>query len=175
MLPSPLVPRVKAHSLAGDRVGVVPIPTRGQTLWYSRYICALCSCKHVLMNCFFSVFSCALGRDDGLGGVAAHRVLHQPVGGAPLQRRHRPRLLLLLLQPQGGPLALPPGRLSGRVGKNPGLKKNQPSGFFCFFWVFGFFLGFLFFLGFCFFYIFAQKRVFRVFLVLRILLGASRL
>jgi hypothetical protein len=31
------------HSLAGEGVGVGdPIPTRGQTLWFSRYICTLC-------------------------------------------------------------------------------------------------------------------------------------
>ncbi len=35
-LPPPLV----AHSLAGEGTGGgVPIPTRGQTLWYSRNIC----------------------------------------------------------------------------------------------------------------------------------------
>jgi hypothetical protein len=29
------------HSLAGERGGVVPTPTKGQTQWYSRYICTL--------------------------------------------------------------------------------------------------------------------------------------
>ncbi len=47
-----------------------------------------------------------------------------------------------------------------RVGKNPGLKKNQPSGLFLVFFIF---------------YIFAQKREFRIFSVSRTLLGASRL
>ncbi len=58
---------------------------------------------------------------------------------------------------------------SHRVGKNPGFfKKTQPSGFF---W---FFLGFLGSLGF--FWVFCpDERVFRVFSVSRILLGASRL
>jgi hypothetical protein len=121
-VPSPLLPGGGGgHTPLRERGWGAPIPTRGQAPWYSRYICEVCACKHVLMNCFFLCVSCALGRDDGLGGVAAHGVLHQPVGGAPLQRRHRPRLLLLLLQPQGGPLALPPGRLPGRVGKNPGF------------------------------------------------------
>jgi hypothetical protein len=55
-----------------------------------------------------------------------------------------------------------------RVGKNPGLKKNQPSGFFFFFWVFCFFFGFLGF--FC-----PEERVFRVFFSAHLLLGASRL
>jgi hypothetical protein len=51
--------------------------------------------------------------------------------------------------------------MTDRVGKNPGLKKKLPSGFF------GFFV---------FFYIFAQKReFFRVFPVSRIPLGAPRL
>ncbi len=36
----PLWFRREAHSLAGEGVGV-PIPTRGQTVWYSRYICTL--------------------------------------------------------------------------------------------------------------------------------------
>jgi hypothetical protein len=36
---SSLVHAGGAHSLAGEGGGVVPIPTRGQTLWYSRYIC----------------------------------------------------------------------------------------------------------------------------------------
>jgi hypothetical protein len=48
-----------------------------------------------------------------------------------------------------------------RVRKNPVYKKNQPSGCFCFFWVFLF--------------ICPEERVFRVFSVSRILLGASRL
>ncbi len=30
------------HSLAGRVDGGVPVRTRGQTLWYSRYICTLC-------------------------------------------------------------------------------------------------------------------------------------
>jgi hypothetical protein len=40
--PAPLVPGVGAHALAGERGGGrVPIPARGQTLWYSVYICTL--------------------------------------------------------------------------------------------------------------------------------------
>ncbi len=50
------------------------------------------------------------------------------------------------------PVAQPEG---GRVGKNPGLKKNQPSGFFVFFLGFGFFFIYL--------YICPEQRVFRVF------------
>ncbi len=53
-----------------------------------------------------------------------------------------------------------------RVGKNPGLKKNQPSGFFWGFWGFwGFLGGFLGFLGFFGFFlnIYAQKRELRFF------------
>ena len=59
-----------------------------------------------------------------------------------------------------------------RVGKNPVFfKKTQPSG------LFGFFFGFLGFLGFFGFFGFfcPDERVFRVFSVSRILLGASRL
>jgi hypothetical protein len=50
----------------------------------------------------------------------------------------------------------------GQVGKNPGLKKNQPSGFFCLgFWVF-----LVLFVFFCFFlYIYPEERVFRFFFV----------
>jgi hypothetical protein len=48
-------------------------------------------------------------------------------------------------------------------------KKSQPSGFFGFFWVFWVFLGFLGFL-----HIGSEERVFRVFSVSRILIGASR-
>jgi hypothetical protein len=69
----------------------------------------------------------------------------------------------------------------GRVGKNPGLKKNQPSEFFCFFCFFFGFLGYLgvfwVFFG-CFWfllYICPEERVFSVFSGSRILLGASRL
>jgi hypothetical protein len=41
--PAPtLVPGEGAHSLAGEGGGV-PMPTRGHTLWYSRYICTLWS------------------------------------------------------------------------------------------------------------------------------------
>ena len=54
------------------------------------------------------------------------------------------------------------------------LKKPSPVGFFVFFWVFWVLLGFLFFLGFLGFFC-PDKRVFKVFLVSRILLGASRL
>jgi len=61
-------------------------------------------------------------------------------------------------------LCAPDGGSEGRVGKKPGffLKPDQ-----LFFW--GFFVFFLFFL-----YICPEERVFRVFLVSRILLGASR-
>ncbi len=67
----------------------------------------------------------------------------------------------------------------GRVGKNPGLKKkkNSPVVFFGFLVFLGF-LGFLgFFLGFSgfFLHICPEERVFRVFSVSKILLGASRL
>jgi len=71
-------------------------------------------------------------------------------------------------QPRAG--ALPPSAAAqGRVGKNPCLKKTSPVVFFGFsvflgFWVFFFFL-----------YICPEERVFRVFSVSRILLGASRL
>jgi hypothetical protein len=52
-----------------------------------------------------------------------------------------------------------------RVGKKTRVfKNNQPSGFFGFFW------GYLVFL-----YICPEERVFRVFSVSRVLLGASRL
>jgi hypothetical protein len=35
-LPPPLVPRRETHSLAAEELGD-PIPTKGQTLWYSMY------------------------------------------------------------------------------------------------------------------------------------------
>ncbi len=60
----------------------------------------------------------------------------------------------------------------GRVEKNSGLKKKQPSGFFVFFyfWVFWIFWVF------CGFYIYiCPEGVSRFFSVSRILLGASRL
>ncbi len=37
----PLVPGGGAHSLVGEGEVVVPIPTRGHTLWYSVYLCTL--------------------------------------------------------------------------------------------------------------------------------------
>jgi hypothetical protein len=59
----------------------------------------------------------------------------------------------------------------GRVGKNPGLKKKIAQ------WVLLGFLGFCGFFGFfwVFLYICPEERVFRVFSVSRILLGAARL
>ncbi len=59
------------------------------------------------------------------------------------------------------------------LGRKAGFKKNQLSGFFCFLFFFGFLRFFLFF--FVFFYICPEERVFWVFSVSRILLGASRL
>jgi hypothetical protein len=72
-------------------------------------------------------------------------------------------------------LTLIDAQLPGRVGKNPGfLKKTSPVSFLGFFWGFwGFF--FFFFVFFFFLYICLEERVFRVFSVSRILLGASRL
>jgi hypothetical protein len=40
--PPPFGSGRRAHSLAGEGMGAVPILTRGQTLWYFRYICTLC-------------------------------------------------------------------------------------------------------------------------------------
>jgi hypothetical protein len=61
---------------------------------------------------------------------------------------------------------------SGMVGKNPGLKKKPARWFFCFFGgFFGFFGGFLVKKK----YICPEERVFSLFSVSRILLGASRL
>ncbi len=44
------------HSLAGEGVGVQNIPTRGQTLWYSRYIqYVLCDEDQLLDYCVHGV------------------------------------------------------------------------------------------------------------------------
>ncbi len=51
--PPPLVPRGGTHSLGERGWGGVPIRTRGQTLWYSRYICTLWA----EMSCFKSCLS----------------------------------------------------------------------------------------------------------------------
>ncbi len=40
----PLVPEGGILSLSGEGVGVVPVRTRGQTLWYSRYIYVRVGC-----------------------------------------------------------------------------------------------------------------------------------
>ncbi len=78
------------------------------------------------------------------------RLFRAPDGAAPVR--------LAVEQPPPSHLRRRPRTAAGpgRVGKNPGLKKTGPSGFF---------LGFLgFFLDFFVFYIFAQKREFlRVF------------
>jgi hypothetical protein len=61
-------------------------------------------------------------------------------------------------------------RLEAGLEKNPGLKKKQPSGVFLFFFWFFWFIGVFF--GGVFLYICPEERVFRVFSVSRILLGA---
>jgi hypothetical protein len=73
-------------------------------------------------------------------------------------------LALLPLPPEepDAPGEIPGPR--GRVGKNPGFKKTPAQWVFVFL---GFFLGLLYFCP--------EERVFRVFSVSRILLGASRL
>jgi hypothetical protein len=43
VFPPPPWFRGEEHTRLRERGWVVPIPTRGQTLWYSRYICTLCS------------------------------------------------------------------------------------------------------------------------------------
>ncbi len=58
----PLWFREGTLSLAGEGMGVVPIPTRGQTLWHSMYICTLWYApyspvlkyaSHIFENLFF--------------------------------------------------------------------------------------------------------------------------
>ena len=46
--------------------------------------------------------SCPLVSDDGLGHLAEHLLLLEPLGGAAVQRSGGGDLLLLLLQPEGG-------------------------------------------------------------------------
>ncbi len=40
--PPPLMIQRGVHTRSRERGGAVRIPTRGQTMWYSRYICTLC-------------------------------------------------------------------------------------------------------------------------------------
>jgi hypothetical protein len=87
------------------------------------------------------------------------------LSSCPLERtslgKLRPRLsgteADLLVRQLGDEVKFPGGSVQ-EAWLEPGFKKNQPSGFFRFFWVF---LGFFGFLGFLdFFLIFAQKREF---------------
>jgi hypothetical protein len=105
-----------------------------------------------------NVFTCEIGiRIDGCAG---HVVLPRKILTIMNQRDDGVELLVCLAQ----------RRLEPRLEKTR-FFKNQPSRFFWFFWVFRvFWVFFVFFID-----IFPEERVFRVFSVSRILLGASRL